>query len=327
MPLLWTTGTGLSQQPSRSRTLPRSRRAGGAAAPCIDLDYRRDVLDVRRTRRAAGTARRSRTRPSRSATARRWRSRSARARAGRCRRARCSTSGLELAVVKLGRRRRARCHRASESVVVPAAAGRGRQRPRRRRRVRRRALPRPALGLGRSSARSASRTPPARSSPGGSAAPTTCPPRRRSRPCARPDQDRARPRAHGADRAAGSTRPRRAMSRCACSAPGSAAPTCTSRRASTPPSSPVTVGHEVCGEVAEVGEGVDGGWAGRARRQRDLLLDLRALRVLPRGPHEPLPRAPLDRHARRRRLRAAARRPGDEPAPHPRLARRATSPR
>ena len=39
---------------------------------------------------------------------------------------------------------------------------------------------------------------------------------------------------------------------------------------------PVTMGHEVCGVVEALGDGVDAAWAGRAGGQRDLLRDLRA---------------------------------------------------
>ena len=61
------------------------------------------------------------------------------------------------------------------------------------------------------------------------------------------------------------------------------------------------MGHEVSGVVAEVGQGVDRRVAGRARRLRDVLLDLRRLRVVPRRADEPLPGAALDRLVRRRR--------------------------
>ena len=48
-----------------------------------------------------------------------------------------------------------------------------------------------------------------------------------------------------------------------------------------PSEPPVTMGHEVSGVVREVGEGVDGLVGGRSRRQRDVLLDLRRVRVVP----------------------------------------------
>ena len=60
-----------------------------------------------------------------------------------------------------------------------------------------------------------------------------------------------------------------------------------------------------------------------ARRDRDVLLDLRPLRVVHVGSHQPVPGAALDRLVRRRRVRSAAARPGAQPASHPRLARRA----
>ncbi len=78
---------------------------------------------------------------------------------------------------------------------------------------------------------------------------------------------------------------------------------------------PVTMGHEVCGTVSAVGEGVDGELAGRARGGRDVLLHLRRVRVLPRRQAQRVRAAALDRHARRRRVRAAARAPGTEPPP------------
>ena len=323
VPLLWTTGTGLSQEPSRSRTLAAlAARAGVAAAPCIDLDYRamfwasaeqagrwnREALahatvavgNAEEVAVVAGRAARAREpRPSGSLDAR---ASSCDREAGRA--AACSARParstvlvppVEVEVVNgLGAGDAfggALCHgllaewpleRTLRFANAAGALVAGAARLRRRHADRRRG--------------------------GGS--------------CARPDEDGARPGPHGADRAAGAARRRPATSRCASSAPASAAPTCTSRRASTRRVVPVTVGHEVAGEVAETGEGVDGELARRARRQRDVLLDVRPLRVLPRRAHEPLPRAALDRHARRRRLRAAARRAGDEPAPHPRLARR-----
>ena len=90
--------------------------------------------------------------------------------------------GVELAVVKLGPEG---VLAATRDELVDGAAGRGSgaERARRRRRVRRRALPRAALRVGSSNGRSASRTPPARSSRRGSAAPTTCRPRTRWTRC------------------------------------------------------------------------------------------------------------------------------------------------
>ncbi len=64
---------------------------------------------------------------------------------------------------------------------------------------------------------------------------------------------------------------------------------------------PVTVGHEVSGEVTELGEGVDGGWAGARVVSETYYSTCGHCALLPRRPHEPLPRAPLDRHPRRRR--------------------------
>ena len=64
------------------------------------------------------------------------------------------------------------------------------------------------------------------------------------------------------------------------------------------------------------------GLARSTRRDRDVLLDVRALRPLPERPDQPVPGAPLDRLVRRRRLRPAPPRAGPEPAPHSRLARR-----
>ena len=59
VPLLWTTGTGLSQEPSRSRDAGGARGAGAAGA--VDgarPRLPRDVLGSRRRRPGAGTARR-----------------------------------------------------------------------------------------------------------------------------------------------------------------------------------------------------------------------------------------------------------------------------
>ena len=61
---------------------------------------------------------------------------------------------------------------------------------------------------------------------------------------------------------------------------------------------------------------------GRPRRERDVLLDVRRVRVVPRRPAEPVRAAPLDRLARGRRVRAAAARARARAAPHPALARR-----
>ena len=68
---------------------------------------------------------------------------------------------------------------------------------------------------------------------------------------------------------------------------------------------PVTLGHEVSGVVAELGDGRRRRLAPRARRHRDVLLDLRDLCVVPGGTPEPVPGAALDRLRGRRRLRAA----------------------
>ena len=53
---------------------------------------------------------------------------------------------------------------------------------------------------------------------------------------------------------------------------------------------PVTMGHEVCGVVSAVGAGVDPRLAGRPGRLRDVLLDVRRVRVVSRRPDQPLPR-------------------------------------
>ena len=67
---------------------------------------------------------------------------------------------------------------------------------------------------------------------------------------------------------------------------------------------PVTMGHEVAGVVAAVGAGGRRVVGRRPCRLRDVLLDLRGVRVVPRRAPESLSRAALDRVGRRRRLRA-----------------------
>ena len=159
--VFWTTGTGLSDEPSRTATLTalrRARRASGDHRPRPRPPA--DVLARRGRGRRAGRARRWRTPPSRSATATRSRSPSARATRTR-RRRRCSSSAC-------GSRSSSRARRACSSRTRrragrgPAGAGRGGVRPRRGRRVRRRARARAARGLGHRARRCGSRTPPAR---------------------------------------------------------------------------------------------------------------------------------------------------------------------
>ena len=77
---------------------------------------------------------------------------------------------------------------------------------------------------------------------------------------------------------------------------------------------PVTMGHEICGVVEQIGDGVEGR-AFRPRRLGNVLLDVRRLRLLPLRPREPLPRTPLDRIRQRRGVRTAAARPGEGSAP------------
>ena len=189
-------------------------------------------------------------------------------------------AGLELAVEKLGRDG-ARAWRDGESVVVPPIAVEV------------------VNGLGAGDAfggalchgllagweleRScASRTRPARSSRRGSAAPTTCrPPTRWRRSCARPDearpgsrQRRAR-RAPGAECCARSRRARRRGGRDLRHRPAH-------RGRRVPVGPPVTMGHEVSGVVRGARRRGRRVVARRARRHRDVLLDVRRLRVVQR---------------------------------------------
>ena len=90
---------------------------------------------------------------------------------------------------------------------------------------------------------------------------------------------------------------------------GSAAPTCTSHDGEYPARPPVTMGHEVSGVVAELGDGVDRSWRGARVVTETYFSTCGHCDWCRAGRTEPLPRAPLDRHARRRRLRAAPARP------------------
>ena len=119
VPLFWTTGTGLSAEPSRTATLAALDARGRAR----DHDPRprlpADVLGVRAARRAAGGGRRWRARPSRSAAAPRRRRSSATARP-RTRRRRCSTSALSSRWSSSGPRA---CSRRRADEQVRRAAG------------------------------------------------------------------------------------------------------------------------------------------------------------------------------------------------------------
>ena len=75
--------------------------------------------------------------------------------------------------------------------------------------------------------------------------------------------------------------------------------------------------------VVAVGDGVDDGWVGARVVCETYFSTCGACEWCRDGQPEPLPRAALDRLVRRRRLRAAGHRPGDQPPSHPGLARRA----
>ena len=98
--VFWTTGTGLSAEPSRAATLAALARPRRAGSRSTTSTTGRCSGPTSRGRRA-GRARRSRTRPSRSATATRSRSRSARATPTRPPTALLDL-GVELAIVKRG---------------------------------------------------------------------------------------------------------------------------------------------------------------------------------------------------------------------------------
>ena len=75
---------------------------------------------------------------------------------------------------------------------------------------------------------------------------------------------------------------------------------------STPP---VVLGHEVSGEVAAVGDGVERVRPRGSCHDGDLLLHLRHLSLLPRRAYQSLPVSPLDRVRRQWRLHLVSDRP------------------
>ncbi len=143
--IFWVTGTGLSQEPSRSATLAALRVRDQAAITVFDLDYRPMFWSSREEARhwyaqalpyatvAVGNLDEADTavglrEPVEAAAA-------------------LHAAGIELAVIKQGPQGRAGLHREGAGGGA-AGAGRGGQRARRRGRLRRRALPRPAVRLG-----------------------------------------------------------------------------------------------------------------------------------------------------------------------------------
>ena len=94
---------------------------------------------------------------------------------------------------------------------------------------------------------------------------------------------------------------------------------------------PVTMGHEVCGVVAAVGEGVDAAWLGARVVSETYFSTCGICEWCRDGQHQPLPGAALDRLVRRRGVRAAGRRARAEPPPRSRTGststpRRSTEP-
>ena len=88
---------------------------------------------------------------------------------------------------------------------------------------------------------------------------------------------------------------------------------------------PVTMGHEVSGIVAEVGQGVTDEWLGARVVSETYFSTCGVCEWCRDGRTEPLPGAALDRLLRRRRLRGDGRRAGAEPAPRSGRGRRARS--
>ena len=90
---------------------------------------------------------------------------------------------------------------------------------------------------------------------------------------------------------------------------------------------PVTMGHEFCGIVAELGDGVDEAWAGARVTSETFFSTCGRVPLVPRGTAEHLPAARLGRLARRRRVRAAHPHAGAQPAPGAGRARAIAPPR
>ena len=277
MPLFWTTGTGLSAEPSRSMTLDALRARGRPAASPSTISTTGRRLAVAGRRRGAGTARRSRTRRSPSATrdevavvARRGAAAEQAARgAARAGPSSLSSSSAPAGVLAATARR-------ATWLCLPVQVE-VRERPRRGGRVRRCALPRTARRLGARARRCAFANAAGALVASRLGCADDMPTARRGRGAAVRGLTKLAPGPGnvGTGRAAGAAAPARSRRARGRSRPASAAPTSTSQDGEYATAPPVTMGHEVSGVVARARRGRRRRLAGRAGRQRDVLLDVR----------------------------------------------------